>query len=56
LVWSVNPNLTAEQIKAILSETAYDLGAAGYDTVYGYGEVNADAAVRRAGALYRGFA
>jgi serine protease len=56
LVWSVNPNLTAEQIKAILSETAYDLGAAGYDTVYGYGEVNADAAVRRAEALDRGFA
>lgn len=56
LVWGVNPNLTAGQIKAILSETAYDLGAAGYDTVYGYGEVNADAAVRRAEAVDRGFA
>ena len=56
LVWSVNPNLTAGQIKTILSETAYDLGAAGYDTVYGYGEVNADAAVRRAEALKKGFA
>lgn len=56
LVWSVNPNLTAGQIKTILSETAYDLGAAGYDTVYGYGLVNADAAVRRAEALDRGFA
>jgi serine protease len=56
LVWSANPNLTAGQIKTILSETAYDLGAAGYDTVYGYGEVNADAAVRRAEALDRGFA
>ena len=56
LVWSANPNLTAGQIKTILSETAYDLGAAGYDTAYGYGLVNADAAVRRAEALYRGFA
>ncbi|MBW4610601.1 MAG: S8 family serine peptidase [Hassallia sp. WJT32-NPBG1] len=56
LVWSVNPNLTAGQIKAILSETAYDLGAAGYDTVYGYGLVNADAAVRAAEVLDRGFA
>jgi hypothetical protein len=56
LVWSENPNLTAGQVKTILSETAYDLGAAGYDTVYGYGLVNADAAVRRAEALDRGFA
>ncbi|MCV3216149.1 S8 family serine peptidase [Plectonema radiosum NIES-515] len=56
LVWSANPNLTAGQIKAILSETAYDLGTAGYDTVYGYGQVNAGAAVRRAEALDRGFA
>jgi serine protease len=56
LVWSANPNLTAGQIKSILSETAYDLGAAGYDTVYGNGLVNANAAVRRAEALDRGFA
>jgi serine protease len=56
LVWSANPNLTAVQIKAILSETAYDLGAVGYDTVYGNGLVNANAAVRRAEALDRGFA
>lgn len=56
LVLSANPNLTAGQVKTILSETAYDLGAAGYDTVYGYGLINADAAVRRAEALERGFA
>jgi hypothetical protein len=56
LVLSANLNLTAGQVKTILSETAYDLGAAGYDTVYGYGLVNADAAVRRAEALDRGFA
>lgn len=31
-----------------MSETAYDLGTPGYDTTYGHGFVNADAAVRRA--------
>ncbi|KOP25006.1 peptidase S8 and S53 subtilisin kexin sedolisin [Hapalosiphon sp. MRB220] len=53
LVWSANRNLTATQIRSILSTTAYDLGTPGYDTVYGYGVVNADAAVRRAIALSR---
>ncbi len=56
LVWSVNPNLTATQVKDILASTAYDLGAPGYDQVYGSGFVNADAAVRRAIALGRGVA
>jgi serine protease len=51
LVWSANPTLTAGQVRQILSDTAYDLGAAGYDLVYGHGFVNADAAVRRAIAL-----
>jgi serine protease len=56
LVWSVNTSLSAIQIKDILSQTAYDLGATGYDTVYGHGFVNADAAVRRAMAIARGAA
>ncbi|WP_414588353.1 S8 family serine peptidase [Scytonema sp. PCC 10023] len=56
LVWSANSNLTATQIKSVLSQTAYDLGAAGYDTEYGYGFINADAAVRRAKALAQGVA
>ncbi|MBF2016268.1 MAG: S8 family serine peptidase [Rivularia sp. T60_A2020_040] len=56
LLWSVNPNLSATQIKAIISETAYDLGSQGYDTVYGNGFINADAGVRRALAIARGFA
>ncbi|MGF1496536.1 MAG: S8 family serine peptidase [Elainellaceae cyanobacterium] len=51
LVWSTNRNLSATSVKNILMETAYDLGAQGYDTVYGSGFVNADAAVRRAMAL-----
>ena len=53
LVWSANPNLTAAEVKEILSETAYDLGKEGYDLEYGHGLVNADAAVRRAIALGR---
>ena len=51
LVWSANSNLTAADIKQILSETATDLGQAGYDIFHGHGFVNADAAVRRAIAL-----
>lgn len=54
LVWSANPDLTATQVQTILSDTAYDLGARGYDTVYGHGFVNADAAVRRAIAIGAG--
>ena len=53
LVWSANRNLTATQIKGILSQTAFDLGTRGYDPIYGSGFVNADAAVRRALALTR---
>ena len=56
LVWSINSNLSAIQIKAIISETAYDLGNEGYDTFYGNGFINADAAVRRALAIARGYA
>lgn len=48
LVWSVNPNLSAAQIKEILSETAYDLGDEDYDLENGCGFVDADAAVRQA--------
>jgi serine protease len=54
LVWSANPNLSASQVKTILAETAYDLGDQGYDRYYGYGFINADAAVRTALALARG--
>ncbi|MEO1378061.1 MAG: S8 family serine peptidase [Cyanobacteria bacterium J06635_10] len=56
LIWSVYPSLSAEQIRSIMSETAYDLESSGYDNQTGYGFVNADAAVRRALALARGFA
>ena len=51
LVWSVNPNLTAIEVRQILTDTAMDLGVVGRDDLYGYGLVDADAAVRRAYAM-----
>ena len=48
LMLSVNPNLTPEQIRDILHETAKDLGKPGKDDKYGYGLVDAYAAVQRA--------
>jgi serine protease len=56
LVWSVNPDLTATQVRQIMTQTATDLGATGYDRYYGNGFVNADAAVRRAIAVGAGYA
>ncbi|HEY9833264.1 MAG TPA: S8 family serine peptidase [Stenomitos sp.] len=53
LVWSVNSTLTGGQVRQILTDTAMDLGTLGRDNTFGYGLVNADAAVRRAAALQR---
>ena len=41
LVWSANPDLTHQQILEILKSTADDLGATGFDNIYGYGRINA---------------
>ncbi|MBA2384722.1 MAG: S8 family serine peptidase, partial [Actinobacteria bacterium] len=49
LIWSVNPLLSNTTVESHLFNTATDLGSAGYDTTYGRGLVNADAAVARAG-------
>jgi hypothetical protein len=53
LVWSVNSSLSGGQVRQILIDTAMDLGTPGRDNTFGYGLVNADAAVRRASALQR---
>jgi len=44
LVWAANPGWTNSEVRQRLIETATDLGAAGRDTWYGYGLVNAASA------------
>jgi serine protease len=45
LVFGKNPSSTPAQVESTLKSTATDLGAAGYDTTFGYGLVNATAAL-----------
>ena len=51
LVWGENENLDGSDVREILTTSATDLGAGGYDGTFGHGLVNAEAAVRRAHAL-----
>lgn len=48
LMLQANPSLTVDMAKQILAETAIDLGTAGMDNDYGWGRVNAFAAVSAA--------
>jgi hypothetical protein len=48
LVWSVNPSLTAQQVKWIIEDSSDDFGPPGFDENYGMGRVNAERAVRMA--------
>jgi thermitase len=45
LVLSANPGLTASQAEDVLKKSANDLGTAGWDSLYGWGRVNAQKAV-----------
>jgi serine protease len=45
LVWSHHPSCTADQIRTVLTATAEDLGAPGRDVQFGYGLVQAKAAL-----------
>lgn len=45
LMLSVNPNLTEPQVRAKLQQTATDMGTGGFDNRFGYGRLNAYAAV-----------
>jgi len=49
LIWSANPTMTANNIETTLKNNCDDLGAAGYDTTYGYGRINADRALAATG-------
>lgn len=46
LIWSVFPNLTSDQVRSRLRETAEDLGPSGFDIHYGYGRIDAGRAVQ----------
>ena len=48
LVKGANPSLTNKEIKQILKDSATDLGSAGWDSIFGWGLVNAEAAVQMA--------
>jgi thermitase len=50
LMMSANPRLGPNQVQSLLTTTTTDLGAAGRDSYFGHGRVNADAAVRAAAA------
>jgi subtilisin family serine protease len=50
LVLSANPRLTSAQLTDVLTSTATDLGNPKYDTTFGNGLVNAQAAVQKASA------
>jgi subtilisin family serine protease len=45
LMLSVVPNLTEIQVRTILQNTATDMGSTGFDNTFGFGRVNASAAV-----------
>jgi subtilisin family serine protease len=46
IVWSKRPKLSAAQVRALLESNAKDLGQEGKDYDYGYGLVQADAAIQ----------
>jgi subtilisin family serine protease len=45
LIFGKNPNLTPDQVETIMERTATDLGVPNYDTKFGWGLVNAEAAL-----------
>jgi subtilisin family serine protease len=51
LILSVNPSLSAAQVESIMQTTCRDMGTAGFDTLTGWGMLNAEAAVRAAQPL-----
>ena len=48
LVWSVNPALTNDGVQSIIETTAVDLGSPGWDETFGWGRIDAAAAVAAA--------
>ncbi|MCT7949860.1 S8 family serine peptidase [Ancylothrix sp. C2] len=48
LVWAANPELSYQQVKVILLETATDLNTAGWDALTGFGLLNVSSSVEKA--------
>ncbi len=48
LALSVNDTITPSQMQSIIQQSAYDLGAPGFDTNFGYGRVNANQVLTQA--------
>ena len=48
LVWTRCPQLTNAQVRSVISSTAKDLGATGWDPYFGYGRIRAQKAVQAA--------
>lgn len=48
MIWAADPSLTNLEVERILFETCHDLGDPGEDTYWGWGRVDAGAAVRAA--------
>ncbi|GMQ87344.1 MAG: hypothetical protein BMS9Abin08_0545 [Gammaproteobacteria bacterium] len=48
LIMAANPGLSPDEVEGILESSAIDLGDAGWDPLFGYGRVNAAAAVQLA--------
>ena len=46
LIKSAHPTWTADQVESALRSTATDLGASGFDSNYGWGRINAQAAAK----------
>ncbi|WP_075350345.1 S8 family serine peptidase [Algoriphagus marinus] len=46
LMLSRNPNLTLQLLRSILQNTATDMGPSGFDNTFGFGRLNAQAAVQ----------
>ncbi len=48
LIFSLNPSFSPAVVEGVITSTCLDLGAAGADSVYGFGLIQADAAVAKA--------
>ncbi|MCP4632080.1 MAG: S8 family serine peptidase [candidate division Zixibacteria bacterium] len=55
LIRQANPNLSVELVKQIIYDTAYDLGSSGEDNDYGWGMIDAYAAVQVALSYLDGY-